>query len=68
VRVEQEAMQTARDRYTTGLASLSDVLNSESELSAAEFNRVRIFYQLHIANTDLAFASGSPLTSKAGQP
>lgn len=68
VHVEEEALQTARDRYDSGLASISDVLNSEGDASAAEFNRVRIFYQLRIADANLAFVSGSSSTSKAGQP
>lgn len=68
VRVEQEALQTARDRYAAGLASLSDVLINESELSTAEFDRVRVFYQLQIVDADLRFATGSSSTSKAGQP
>ncbi len=68
VHVQEEALKTARDRYGSGLASISDVLNNESDLSAAEFNRVRIFYQLRIAHANLAFVSGSSSTSKAGQP
>ena len=68
IQAEQEAVQTARDRYATGLASISDVLSSESDLSAAEFSRVRIFYQLSIANADLAFATGLSSTLKAGKP
>jgi outer membrane protein TolC len=68
IRVQQETLQTARDRYATGLASITDVLSGESDLSGAEFARARIFYQLCIARTELALASGSPLTSKAGQP
>ena len=68
IRVQQEALLTARDRYATGLASITDVLSGESDLSSAEFARARLFYQLCIARTELALASGSPLTSKVGQP
>lgn len=68
IRVQQEALQTARDRYASGLVSISEVLSGESDLSSAEYTRIRIAYQLRIANADLAFAEGSSLTSKAGQP
>lgn len=68
ISVQQEVLQTARDRYAAGLDSISDVLSGESDLSSAEFTRARIFYQICIARTELALASGSPLISKAGQP
>ncbi|MEO8735353.1 MAG: TolC family protein [Edaphobacter sp.] len=67
VQAEKEAVQTVRDRYDSGIASISDLLSNERDLEAAQFNRVKIFYQLCIANADLAFASGSSSTSKAGQ-
>ncbi len=68
VQVEAEALQTARDRYDSGLATIGDVLNDESNVSAAELNRAKIFYQLRIANADLAFVCGLYSTAKAGQP
>lgn len=66
VRVEREALQTAKDRFASGLASLSDVLTGEGDLSAAEFARVRIAYQLQTATAELALAQGTLSTSKAG--
>ena len=67
VRVEQDALQTTRDRYASGLVSITEVLSGESQLTAAEFQRVRLFYQLCMAKADLALADGQQATSKAGQ-
>ncbi len=66
IEVQQETLQTSRDRYASGLVSITEVLNGESELSSAEFRRVRTFYQLCITNADLALTDGTPITSKAG--
>jgi outer membrane protein len=68
IQVNQEALQTARDRYAAGLLSVSEVLNAEADLSAAEFAEIRIFYELCIAEADLKLATGTSLTTKAGQP
>lgn len=68
IRVQQATLSATRDRYTAGLASLSDVLQAETDLTAAEFSRVRTSYQLRIASANLALATGSSLISKAGRP
>ncbi|MDE3103629.1 MAG: TolC family protein [Acidobacteriota bacterium] len=64
----QQARDAARDRYTAGLVPLSEVLTTESELTAAQYSRVKIFYQLRVLSADLALASGGSITAKAGQP
>jgi outer membrane protein len=66
IQVQQETLQTSRDRYASGLVSITEVLNGESELSSAEFQRIRTFYQLCIATADVALVDGIPTTSKAG--
>ena len=66
--VQQEALSTERDRYAGGLAPVSDVLNAEADLSSAEFQRIRTFYQLDIVRAELALAEGSLNTQKAGKP
>jgi outer membrane protein TolC len=68
IKADAEALQTARDRYAAGLVPVSEVLNGEAELSAAEYARLRAFYQLRIANSDLQIATGTFSISKAGQP
>jgi outer membrane protein TolC len=68
IKANVEALQTSRDRYAAGLVPVSEVLNGESDLSSAEFARLRTFYQLSIANSDLQFATGTFSISKAGQP
>jgi outer membrane protein len=67
IKANVEALQTSRDRYAAGLVPVSEVLDGESDLSAAEFARLRAFYQLSIANSDLQFATGTFSISKAGQ-
>ncbi len=66
--VQQQTLTTARDRYATGLVTITEVLDGENDLTAAEFQRVRTFYQLCIANAELALADGSLTSSKAGRP
>jgi outer membrane protein TolC len=68
IKTDVEALQTSRDRYAAGLVPVSEVLNGESDLSAAEFARLRTFCQLSIANSSLQFATGTFSISKAGQP
>lgn len=68
IRVQQEALQTSRDRYASGLVTLTDVLQNEAELTSAEFLRVRFFYELRIATAKLAFASGASMNSSGGRP
>jgi len=68
IKANVEALQTSRDRYAAGLVPISEVLNGDADLSAAEFARLRTFYQLGIANSDLQLATGTFSISKAGQP
>jgi outer membrane protein len=68
VHVQQETLQTSRDRYASGLVSITEVLNGESELSSAEFQRVRVFYQLCIVNAELALEDGAQTVTKADHP
>src|SRR5215469_6807220 len=68
IKANAEALQTSRDRYAAGLVPVSEVLNGEADLSAAEFARLRTFYQLSIANSDLQFATGTFSIPKAGLP
>ncbi len=67
-RVQENALKTSRDRYTSGLVTITDVLDGENDLAGAEFLRVRTYYQLCIANANLALATGTVVDSKAGQP
>ncbi|MES2393463.1 MAG: TolC family protein [Acidobacteriota bacterium] len=68
IHVQQDSLATARDRYANGLVTLSDVLNAESDLAAADYQRLKVFYQLCTTNAELALADGSMTISKAGQP
>lgn len=68
IRTQDEALKTSRDRYKTGLLTITDVLSNETALSEAEFQRVRTYYQIRIANANLALASGTVTNTKAGQP
>jgi OMF family outer membrane factor len=68
IRVQRNALATSQDRYGNGLITISEVLNAESDLSAAEFQRVRTYYQLCIATAELAFTDGSQTTTKAEHP
>jgi len=65
---DQEALRASRDRYAAGLVPVSEVLNGEADLAAAEFARIRSFYQLCIANSNLQLANGTLTISNAGQP
>ena len=65
--VQKATLQTARDRYASGLVPLTDVLNAETDLATAELTQVRTRYQLLTTSADLALATGTPLASKAGQ-
>src|SRR5215469_7407285 len=68
IKANVEALQTSRDRYAAGLVPVSEVLNGEADLSASEFARLRAYYQLGIANSDLQLATGTFSISKAEQP
>lgn len=68
VRIQQETLQTSRDRYSSGLATITDVLTSEADVSNAEFIRVRTYYQLCITKANLALVSGSAVIPKVGRP
>lgn len=64
----EEALKVSRDRYAAGLVPVSEVLNGESDLTAAEFAKLRSLYELCIAHSDLEFATGTLSISKTGQP
>lgn len=67
IRVDEEALHTSRSRYAAGLVPVSEVLDGESDLAAANLARIRIHYQLTTARTDLQLANGTLNLKKAGQ-
>ncbi|HEU4635453.1 MAG TPA: TolC family protein, partial [Edaphobacter sp.] len=67
IRVDEEALHTSRNRYAAGLVPVSEVLDGESDLAAANLARIRIHYQLTTARTDLQLANGTLNLKKAGQ-
>jgi outer membrane protein TolC len=68
IHVQQETLETAHDRYVSGLATMTEVLSGEDALTAAAFQKVRLSYQLSITEAELSFTLGHANNSKAGRP
>lgn len=47
------------ERYHQGLNSIVDVLNAETQLTSAQSSRIQALYDLFLARTQLAYATGT---------
>lgn len=46
------------ERYKQGLNAITDVLNAESQMTSAQSSQVQALYDLFLAQTELAYATG----------
>ena len=55
----EEHLRIMRNRYTSGLAPVLDLLTAELVLRQAKLNRVQALYDLHVSEARLHLATGS---------
>ncbi|HNT99773.1 MAG TPA: TolC family protein [Acidobacteriota bacterium] len=53
-----ESLRIMKDRYEAGLATLTDLLNAETALTAARTSLSQAIYQYHLAHANLELAAG----------
>lgn len=59
VKLSQQEVELARQRFTEGIADNTEVVNAQDRLERAAYARIRAEFRLGLARADLARASGA---------
>lgn len=62
----QETLRTALDRYSAGLATITEVLTQQDQLRSIELTRVESLYRWWTAEAQLHLAAGEDILTHAG--
>ena len=62
----QETLRTALNRYSAGLATITEVLTQQDQLRAIELNRVESLYRWWTTDAQLRFATGENILTDSG--
>ncbi len=66
LRKSRETLRTSMDRYTTGLATITEVLREQEQLRDMELARVQSLYRWWIADAQLQLATGEMQVNVSG--
>lgn len=66
LRKAQETLRTSLDRYSAGLATITEVLREQEQLRYVELNRVQSLYRWWIADAQLRLATGEMNATRPG--